>query len=142
MSVKERGACVEKSNWSPVHLIGSHTYAECNMETDPRYVCAIDGCLKHHQNTKAPSMVSTSSFIASINSTHNTGRLTSSDVLLAMQTVSLNEGTVECQFDNCATCSQQQNASNLVWNQFEAQKESDSGPVYMEVRVSVMCDMH
>ena len=41
MSVKERGACVEKSNWYPVHLIGSHTYAECNMKTDPRYVSAI-----------------------------------------------------------------------------------------------------
>ena len=104
MSVKDRADCVEKANWCPVHLIGSHTYKECNMKNDSNYVCGTDGCSKHHH----PSLHGgTSPFFANINATksYNSPPTNSNKVLLSTQTISLSEGTVDCLFDNCATCS-------------------------------------
>ena len=104
MSVKERSDCVEQAKWCPIHMIGTHTYADCNMKTDSRYICGINGCTKHHH----PSLHgSTSPFIASVYSTHSNciPAPNSGNILLSMQTVSMNEDTANFLFDNCATCS-------------------------------------
>ena len=44
MSVNERADCLEKAGWCPVHLMGTHQLSECNMKSDPRYLCGVDGC--------------------------------------------------------------------------------------------------
>ena len=51
MSVDERAACVDKAGWCPIHLMGTHKFSECNMKVDPRYLCGVDGCAKHHHKS-------------------------------------------------------------------------------------------
>ena len=103
MSVKDRSDCIERANFCPVHMVGSHTYADCNMVNDSNYICGIDGCRKHHHHSLHGG---TTPFIASVLSTQGINNSnTDTNVLLSMQTLSTNEGTVNCLFDNCATCS-------------------------------------
>ena len=50
MSVNDRSACIEAAKWCPIHLT-HHSLSECNMTTDSRYVCGVDGCKKHHHKS-------------------------------------------------------------------------------------------
>ena len=31
MSANQRGECLEKANWCPVHLVGTHKLSDCNV---------------------------------------------------------------------------------------------------------------
>ena len=104
MSVKDRSDCIERAKFCPVHMVGSHAYADCNMANDSKYICGIDGCTKHHHGSLHGA---TTPFIASVLATQGSNNSVedTSDVLLSMQTISTAEGTINCLFDNCATCS-------------------------------------
>ena len=39
MSVNERSECVEKANWCPIHLLGSHKLEECSGKAEARFKC-------------------------------------------------------------------------------------------------------
>ena len=98
MTVDQRSDCVEKSKWCPVHLISSHDLDACNMKNDPRYICGIGGCQKHHHKSLHNS---TTPFVAQINSTSSSK---TSNVLLLAQTVSTVSGLINCFWDNGSTC--------------------------------------
>ena len=102
MSPNERGDCPVKAQWCPIHLVGSHSLAACNMAKDPKHICSIDGCTEHHHEQLHGG---TSPILSNI---LVTGSATSSfqeadNVLLSMQTIQSLEGTLACLFDNAAT---------------------------------------
>ena len=101
-SVDERSACVEAAGWCPVHLVGSHTYSGCTMANDPRSVCGINNCKKHHHKSLHGS---TTAFVASVNTTSSSNPSPNKGpVLFAIQTVSTASGPLNCLFDNCSEC--------------------------------------
>ena len=104
MSVDERAACVKKAAWCPIHLMGTHKFSECNMKVDPRYLCGVDGCTKHHHKSLHGA---TSQFLANVMATVDryASATTSEDVLLTVQTIPACGLSVNCLFDNAATCS-------------------------------------
>ena len=95
-------------NWCTIHLL-NHDLSNCNQRSDPRLVCGISGCRKHHHKTLHGS---DSTFVVSVNSTNvhsetdifpnNTG--TQDNVLLQIQAIETDSGTTTCMFDNAATC--------------------------------------
>ena len=103
MSLKDRSDCIEHSKWCPVHMVGSHAYADCNMKNDAKYVCGINSCTKHHHNSLHGA---STPFVQSVHSTQvaDDSVADPQSVLLSMQTISTSEGTIDCLFDNCATC--------------------------------------
>ena len=104
MSANERSNCLEKAGWCPVHLLGTHQLSECNMKNDPRYLCGVDGCAKHHHKTLHGA---TSPFLANVLTTVDTSASTtkSDDILLTVQSIPACGLTLNCLFDNGATCS-------------------------------------
>ena len=51
MTPNERSSCVESAKFCPIHLLGSHSMAGCNNQNDPKFICGIDNCQKHHHKT-------------------------------------------------------------------------------------------
>ena len=103
MSANQRGECLEKAGWCPVHLVGTHKLSDCNMTNDPRYVCGVDGCTKHHHKSLHGGA---STFIANVLSTHGSTKSTQvDDILLSVQSIPARGGPLNCLFDNAATCS-------------------------------------
>ena len=103
MTPDQRSSCVESAKWCPVHLLGTHNITECKMTNDPRFICGIDNCTKHHHKSLHGS---STTFVATINTTISTTPFFNAgeNVLLTMQTLSTKTGSVNCVFDNCATC--------------------------------------
>ena len=101
MSVNERSKCVEKMKWCPIHLLGSHQLNDCSMKNDPRFVCAIEGCLKHHHKSLHGS---TTPFMANVNSTGFDDFKHEDNVLLLVQSIETITGTVNCFYDNGSSC--------------------------------------
>ena len=106
MSPNERSTVVEQANWCPVHLMGTHDLASCNMRSEQRLVCGINGCRKHHHKTLHGS---DSAFIVSVNSTthqetDSINNTNEENVLLQVQSVKTSTGLCNCLFDNAATC--------------------------------------
>ena len=103
MDVDSRGACVERANWCPIHLIGTHTLSDCNKTSDPGSLCGINGCSKHHHQTLHGG---STPFLASIMSTGLADPFHQSPgVLLSIQSIPSNNGSVHCLYDGAATCS-------------------------------------
>ena len=104
MSSNQRAECLEKFNCCPIHLVGSHKYSECNLKSNPRYVCGVDDCSKHHHKVLHGS---TSSFLANVLSTFGTSKPSASIdyILLSSQSIPAFKGSLYCIFDNAATCS-------------------------------------
>ena len=101
MSLDQRADCLEKSNWRPIHLVGSHKYSDCNMKNDLRYICGVDGCSKHHHKSLHGC---SSPFLANVLSTTKPpGHL--DDILMSVQSIPAVGGSLNCLFDNAATCS-------------------------------------
>ena len=101
MSLNQRAECLEKSNWCPIHLVGSHKYSDCNMKNDLRYICGVDGCSKHHHKSLHGC---SSPFLANVLSTTKPpGHL--DDILMSVQSIPAVGGSLNCLFDNAATCS-------------------------------------
>ena len=84
--------------------MGTHKFSECNMKVDPRYLCGVDGCTKHHHKSLHGA---TSPFLANVMATVDryASATTSEDVLLTVQTIPACGLSVNCLFDNAATCS-------------------------------------
>ena len=104
MSPNEQGDCVEKANLCPIHLVRSHTLADCNAAHDAKSICGIDGCTRHHHKSLHGG---TSPFLASVLMTASTDSsiIEPKNVLLSMQSISSLIGLLNCLFDNAATCS-------------------------------------
>ena len=103
MSANQRGECLEKSNWCPVYFVGTHKLSDCNVKSDSKNVCGVDGCMKHHHKSLHGG---SSPFIASVMSTSSSNNPVSREnVLLLVQTIQSKEDVVNCLFDNAATCS-------------------------------------
>ena len=100
MSPNQRAECLEKSNWCPIHLVGSHKLSDCNMKHDPRYICGVDGCSKHHHKTLHGS---TSPYVANVLSTlgSNKKMANSDDVLMCVQSIPASGGSLNCLLDIC-----------------------------------------
>ena len=107
MSANDRSTCVENAKFCPIHLLGSHELAACNVKNDVRFLCGINGCTKHHHKSLHDS---TSTFVASIHSTElnsngNGPTLPcASNVLLLVQSIETPTGQLTTFFDNCSTC--------------------------------------
>ena len=99
MNPNERSSCVESAKFCPIHLLGSHTMADCNMQNDPKFICGINGCQKHHHKSLHQS---TTPFVASINATGLS--IDNGEVLFGIQTIETTSGNANCLFDNCSTC--------------------------------------
>jgi len=104
MSANDRADCLEKAGWCPVHLMGTHQLSECNMKNDPRYLCGVDGCSKHHHKTLHGA---TTPFAAKVLTTVDIPTATASaeDILLTVQSIPACGVSLNCLFDNGATCS-------------------------------------
>ena len=104
MSANERADCLERAGWCPVHLMGTHQLSECNLKNDPRYLCGVDGCRKHHHKTLHGA---TTPFLAKVLTTFDNHAATtnSEDILLTAQSISACGVSINTLFDNCATCS-------------------------------------
>ena len=102
MSPNEQGDCVEKANLCPIHLVRSHTLADCNAAHDAKSICGIDGCTRHHHKSLHGG---TSPFLASVLMTASTDSsiIEPKNVLLSMQSISSLTGPLNCLFDNAAT---------------------------------------
>ena len=103
MSPDERSACIETAKFCPLHLLG-HEYNDCNMKTDPRFLCGTDGCTKHHHKSLHTS---TTPFVANIHSTYLTNDPPPSppeNVILTIQTINSTTGAVTCFYDDGSTC--------------------------------------
>ena len=68
------------------------------MKNDPRFVCGIGGCQKHHHKTLHSS---TTPFVAKINATKFGN---ADDILLLVQTIPTMSGAINCFWDNGSTC--------------------------------------
>ena len=102
MTANQRSDCVQNANWCPIHLTGSHDYDKCAQKNDPRYLCGVNGCVKHHHSSLHGS---TTPFLATVN-TMQTGQVLRNDpVLLSMQTVPTPSGDINCFFDDGSDCS-------------------------------------
>ena len=44
MDVNARGSCIERANWCPIHLVGTHTLSDCNSLHDSNAICGVDNC--------------------------------------------------------------------------------------------------
>ena len=103
MSANERSTCVEAAKWCPVHLLGTHSYTECNNAGDQKFLCGVDGCDKHHHKSLHGS---SSTFVANIHATECDDESEASNVLFSIQAIPSAKGkVVNGMFDNCATCS-------------------------------------
>ena len=104
MSANDRADCLEKAGWCPVHLMGTHQLSECNMKNDPRYLCGVDGCSKHHHKTLHGA---TTPFAAKVLTTVDipTATANAEDILLTVQSIPACGVSLNCLFDNGATCS-------------------------------------
>ena len=101
MSPNERSTCVESSNWCPIHLLSTHSLADCTRTNDQRVVCGVNGCDKHHHRSLHGS---TSTFVASIHTTF-TDDDDASNVLLSVQSIATpGDQHIVSLFDNGATC--------------------------------------
>ena len=106
MSPNQRSDCISNAKWCPVHLSSSHEYDACAQKSDPRLVCNIENCQKHHHKTLHGS---TTPFIANVNSvahsnnSDNSG-CNASNVLLIIQKILTPSGTITSFFDNGSTC--------------------------------------
>ena len=101
MSANQRSDCVEKANWCPIHLTGGHSLQDCNMKSDPRFQCGVNGCKKHHHQTLHEG---STPFVIKINSTDVNNVSGSSEVLLLVQQVITKSGEVTVFYDNGSTC--------------------------------------
>ena len=99
MSVNERSDCVERAKWCPIHLVGSHQLDDCKNKSDPKFICGINGCQKHHHKSLHNS---TTTFVVRVNSTSLDN---ADDILLLVQTISTTSGPLNCLWDNASTCS-------------------------------------
>ena len=104
MSANDRGSCIERAKWCPIHLLGTHSLSECNMTGDSRLICGVNGCTKHHHKSLHAG---NTPFIANILSTQCVEDTIhgADDVLLTMQSLPSPNGSLNCLFDNAATCS-------------------------------------
>ena len=101
MSPNERSTCVESSNWCPIHLLSTHSLADCTRTNDQRVVCGVNGCDKHHHKSLHGS---TSTFVANIHTTFADDD-DASNVLLSVQSIATSgDQNIVSMFDNGATC--------------------------------------
>ena len=77
------------------------------MKVDPRYLCGVDGCTKHHHKSLQALHGATSQFLANVMATVDryASATTSEDVLLTVQTIRACGLSLNCLFDNVSTCS-------------------------------------
>ena len=101
MSLDQRAECLEKSKWCPIHLVRSHKYSYCYMKNDPRYICGVDGCSKHHHKSLHGC---SSPFLANVLSTTKPPWHLD-DILISVPSIPAVGGSLKCLFDNAATCS-------------------------------------
>ena len=102
MTPNERSKCVESAKWCPVHLLGTHSYDDCNMTNDPKYVCGVNGCAKHHHQSLHGS---STTFVAKVN-VSQLDEPNANNVLFPIQSIPSSGGKmVNCMFDECATTS-------------------------------------
>ena len=107
MSANQRSDCVQKAQWCPIHLSATHSYENCSQKSDPRMVCGLNGCTKHHHRTLHES---TTSFMATINSLQKCNdqqsrTSQSTPVLLSMQALPTVSGSINGFFDDGSDCS-------------------------------------
>ena len=98
MSANDRSDCIENAKWCPIHMVPGHDLSACSSKNDPRYVCDVVGCSKHHHKSLHES---NTAFVVSI---HSTSLLSSSFVLLLVQSIPTPTGSLVTFFDNGATC--------------------------------------
>ena len=102
MTPNERSKCVESAKWCPVHLLATHSYDDCNMANDPKYVCGVNGCAKHHHKSLHGS---STTFVAKVNVSLR-DEPNANNVLFPIQSIPSSGGKmVNCMFDECATTS-------------------------------------
>ena len=102
MSPNERSVCIESTKWCPIHLLGTHSYDDCNMANDPKYVCGVNGCTKHHHKSLHDS---TTPFVAKVNVAQH-HKPSASNVLFPIQSIPSAGGKLlSCMFDEGASTS-------------------------------------
>ena len=108
MSVDERSACIENAKWCPIHLISRHSLQNCNCTTDAKFICGIDECKKHHHKTLHGSTTPFNAnihYTQCINGSADESSIHSPDnILFSIQSIPTAEGTLNCLFDNAASC--------------------------------------
>ena len=107
MTVNELSSCIGKVKWCPVHLTPSHTPANWNMTNDPKYVCGVKNCKKHHHKSLHGATIT---FIAKVNSIdainqHFHPKSTDPDsVIFAIQSIPSSAGNLNTLFGDSANC--------------------------------------
>ena len=99
MTPNDRSNCVEKAKWCPVHLLASHQLSDCTMKDDPRFICGIDGCQKHHHKSLHHS---NTSFALNVNAT---SMFVADNVMTLVQNIHTVSGPITAFWDNGSTCS-------------------------------------
>ena len=107
MTANQRSDCIENAQFCPLHLSGTHNFENCLHKSDPRNVCGMNGCTKHHHRSLHGS---TTPFIANINSLYSEGPKSdvmnsNAPVLLSMQNIPTVSGNIISFFDDGSDCS-------------------------------------
>lgn len=106
MSANQRSNCVRDAQWCPVHLSPTHNLDSCTSKNDPKSICGVNACPKHHHRSLHGS---TTTFVVNINSVqsenqqHSTSPL-NTPVLLSIQAVPTLSGLINVFFDDGSTC--------------------------------------
>ena len=143
MDVNERSNCVEKANWCPVHLVATHSLADCNMTNDSKFICGIENCKKHHHKSLHGG---TTTFLARVNSTAleplptatSTATATATatadpdSVLFAILAVPSKDRIMNTLFDDSANCS-------LITSDAAKSMNLLGTPVQMKMRTAMGC---
>ena len=107
MTANQRSDCIENAQFCPLHLSGTHNFENCLHKSDPRNVCGMNGCTKHHHRSLHGT---TTPFIANINSLYSEGPKSdvmnsNAPVLLSMQNIPTVSGNIISFFDDGSDCS-------------------------------------
>ena len=105
MTPNQRSDCIENAQFCPIHLSGTHNFENCLQKVDPKHVCGMNGCTKHHHRSLHGS---TTPFVASINTLNSEASdlmHSNAPVLLSLQTLPTRSGNIVGFFDDGSDCS-------------------------------------
>ena len=107
MTANQRSDCVRDAQWCPVHLSPTHNLDNCTSKNDPKSICGVNACPKHHHRSLHGS---TTTFVANINSVQSESEPGSTSplhtpVLLSIQAVPTASGDINSFFDDGSNCS-------------------------------------
>ena len=109
MTVSQRSICLQNAQWCPVHLSSTHDLNSCTLKMDPKLICGVGGCQKHHHRSlhgcTDPFVASINHVSMHINDSNSAADLSGTDnTLLAVQNIATQSGNMDVLFDNASTC--------------------------------------